>query len=82
MEKMELLEEKIRKAVEVIRSLKEERRILETQLKAVREEVKQLSMKQPDPEVTGRIERLTRERVAISEHVERMISIIDAVEAN
>jgi len=82
MEKMELLEEKIRKAVEVIRSLKEERRILETQLKAVREEVKQLSMKQPDPEVTGRIERLTRERVAISEHVERMISIIEAVEAN
>ena len=82
MEKMELLEEKIRKAVEVIRALKEERRVLETQLRAVREEVKQLSMKQPDPEVTGRIARLTRERVALSEQVDRMISIIEAVEAN
>lgn len=82
MEKMELLEEKIRKAVEVIRTLKEERRAMEAQLRAAQNEVKQLSARQPDPEISGRIERLTRERVAITEHVERMISIIDAVEAN
>lgn len=82
MEKMELLEEKIRKAVEVIRTLKEERRALETQLRAAQNEVKQLASRQPDPEITGRIERLTKERVAITEHVERMISIIEAAEAN
>lgn len=82
MEKMELLEEKIRKAVEVIRALKEERRALETQLRSAQNEIKQLSARQPDTEITGRIERLTKERVAITEHVERMISIIEAVEAN
>lgn len=82
MEKMELLEEKIRKAVEVIRALKEERRVLETQLRSAQNEIKQLSARQLDPEISGRIERLTKERVAITEHVERMISIIEAVEAN
>ncbi len=82
MEKMELLEEKIRKAVDVIRGLKEERSVLESQLRSAKDEIRRLMLKQEDPETTGRLDKLTKERVAIAERVERMISIIEAADAN
>ena len=82
MEKMELLEEKIRRAVDMIRVLKEERGVLEAQLKSAKEEIRRLSIRQEDPETAGRLERLTRERVVIAERVERMISMIEGLDAN
>jgi FtsZ-binding cell division protein ZapB len=82
MEKMELLEEKIRKAVDVIRGLKEERSVLESQLRSAKDEIRRLMLKQEDPEITGRLDKLTKERLAIAERVERMITIIEAADAN
>lgn len=82
MEKMELLEEKIRKTTELIRSLREERDILEDQLRSSRDEVRRLSVRREDPETHGRIERLQKEREAIVERIERMIHIIEQVEAS
>ena len=82
MEKMELLEDKIRKAVDMIRLLKEERGVLDAQLRSAKEEIRRLSLKQEDPEITGRLERLTKERVVIAERVERMISMIEGLDAN
>lgn len=81
MEKMEVLEEKIRKATDLIRSLREERNILEDQLKSSRDEVRRLSLRKDDPEVSGRLDRMQKERNALAERIERMITIIEEVEA-
>ena len=82
MDKMEVLEEKIRKATDLIRSLREDRTVLEEQLKSARDEVKRLSMKKDDPESAARLDRLQRERLVLGERIERMISIIEEVEAS
>lgn len=82
MDKMEVLEEKIRKATDLIRSLREDRTVLEEQLKSARDEVKRLSMKKDDPEAAARLDRLQRERLLLGERIERMISIIEEVEAS
>ena len=82
MDKMEVLEEKIRKATDLIRSLREDRTVLEEQLKSARDEVKRLSMKKDDPESAARLDRLQRERLLLGERIERMISIIEEVEAS
>ncbi|MFQ5702219.1 MAG: hypothetical protein ACE5HU_10290 [Acidobacteriota bacterium] len=83
MEKMAVLEEKIRKATDLIRSLREDRMIIEDQLKSARDEVKRLSlMKEENPEYRGKLEQLSSERGRIAERVERMISIIEEVEAS
>jgi hypothetical protein len=82
MDKMEVLEEKIRRAAEMIRSLREERNILEDQLKSSRDELRRLSLRKDDPEINGRLERMQVERLAIAERIERMITIIEEVEAS
>ena len=82
MEKMELLEEKIRRATDLIRSLREERNVLEDQLKSARDEVKRLSLRKEDPELGVRLERLTQERRTMADRIERMINIIEEVEAS
>ena len=82
MEKMEMLEDKIRMATDLIRSLREERNILEDQLKSSRDEVRRLSLRKEDPELNGRLERMQSERQAIAERIERMITIIEEVEAS
>ena len=82
MEKMELLEEKIRKATDLIRSLREERNVLEDQLRSARDEVKRLSLRKEDPELGVRLERLTQERRTMADRIERMINIIEEVEAS
>jgi len=82
MEKMELLEEKIRKATDLIRSLREERNVLEDQLRSARDEVKRLSLRKEDPELGNRLERLTQERRTMADRIERMINIIEEVEAS
>ena len=82
MEKMELLEGKIRKATDMIRSLREERDILEDQLGSSRDEVRRLSAQEPSPGLTGTINRLTEEREVIARRIERMINIIEEVEAS
>lgn len=82
MEKMELLEEKIRRAAETIRSLREERGSLEEQLRSARDEVRRLASRREDPERDGRIEKLTRERQLVAERIDHMLSIINEVEAS
>ncbi len=81
MEKLQLLEDKIRKATDLIRSLREERDIIHEQLKSSRDEVKRLSLKKEDAELTGRLSRLQEERQAIVQRIEKMITIIEEVEA-
>ena len=81
MEKLELLEDKIRKATDLIRSLREERDIIHEQLKSSRDEVKRLSLKKEDSELTGRLHRLQEERQAVVHRIEKMITIIEEVEA-
>ena len=82
MEKMEVLEEKIRRATDLIRSLREERNVLEEQLRSSRDEVRRLSLRKDDPEISGRLERMQKERQTIAERIERMITIIEEVEAS
>jgi FtsZ-binding cell division protein ZapB len=79
---MELLEEKIRKATDLIRSLREDRTVLEEQLRSARDEVKRLSLKKDDLEASARLEKLQRERLVLGERIERMINIIEEVEAS
>ena len=81
MEKMELLEDKIKRATELIRSLREERDILEDQLKSSRDEVRRLSLRADGPELNGKLEQMTAERATLAERIERMITIIEEVEA-
>ncbi len=80
MDKMDVLEGKIRKTTELIRTLREERGILEAQLKSARDEVRRLSSREEDPQLRGDIDRLTRERRMIAERIERMIGQIEEVE--
>ncbi|HKY33578.1 MAG TPA: hypothetical protein VJV23_13690 [Candidatus Polarisedimenticolia bacterium] len=75
MDRMELLEEKIRKAVDEIRGLREERSILEGQLRSARDEIRRLSVKKDD-------EVHVREKAAIAERVERMIALIEEAQAH
>lgn len=82
MDKLDLLEEKIRKATDLIRSLREERNILEDQLKSSRAEMRRLSAEREDPEMRGRLDQMTRERETIADRLERMITIIEEVEAS
>lgn len=82
MDKMEVLEEKIRKTTELVRSLREERDVLEDQLKSSRDEVRRLSLRKDDPEISGRLEKMQKERQSIAERIERMITIIEEVEAS
>ena len=82
MDKMDMLEEKIRKATDLIRSLREERNILEEQLKSSRAEIRRVSAEREDPEMRGRLDQLTRERETIADRLERMITIIEEVEAS
>ena len=82
MEKLELLEEKIRKATDLIRTLREDRTVLTEQLRSARDEVKRLSLKKEDTESHARIEKMQKERMLLGQRIERMISIIEEVEAS
>ena len=82
MEKMELLEDKIRKVTDLIRSLRKERGIMEERLKSTRDELKRASGNQVDPELHGRLSRLQEERQTIAQRIERMITLIDEVAAS
>ena len=80
MEKMEVLEAKIRKTADLIRTLREERGILESQLKSARDEVRRLSSREEDTQLRGALDKLTRERTMIADRIERMIDQIEEVE--
>jgi len=82
MEKLELLEDKIKKATDLIRTLREDRTVLTEQLRSARDEVKRLSSKKEDTETHARIERMQKERLLLGERIEKMISIIEEVEAS
>ena len=75
MEKFEILEEKIRKAADLIRSLREERGQL-------RKEVEELSKATRDPEIDGKLEKYDQEREILAQRIERMITIIDEAGAS
>lgn len=80
MDKMDVLEAKIRKTTDLIRTLREERGILESQLKSARDEVRRLSSRDEDPQLRGTVDRLMRERSMLAERIERMIDQIEEVE--
>ena len=80
MEKMDVLEAKIRKTSDLIRTLREERGILESQLKSARDEVRRLSSREEDTQLRGALDQLTRERTMIAERIEKMIDQIEEVE--
>jgi len=81
MDKMDVLEAKIRKTTDLIRTLREERGILESQLKSARDEVRRLSSsREEDPQLRGTVDRLMRERSMLAERIERMIDQIEEVE--
>lgn len=81
MDKMDVLEAKIRKTTDLIRTLREERSILESQLKSARDEVRRLSSsREEDPQLRGAVDRLMRERSMLAERIERMIDQIEEVE--
>jgi len=82
MEKMDLLEEKIRKAADTIRGLREERGALEGQLRTARAEKGKPTSRSGDPERDRRLEKLTRERQVIAERVDQMLKIIEEAEAS
>ena len=81
MDKMDVLEAKIRKTTDLIRTLREERGILESQLKSARDEVRRLSSsREEDPQLRATVDRLMRERSMLAERIERMIDQIQDVE--
>lgn len=81
MDKMDVLEAKIRKATDLIRTLREERGILESQLKSARDEVRRLSSsREEDPQLRGTVDRLMRERSMLADRIEKMIEQIEEVE--
>ena len=81
MDKMDVLEAKIRKTTDLIRTLREERGILESQLKSARDEVRRLSSsREEDPQLRGTVDRLMRERSMLAERIEKMIDQIEDVE--
>ncbi len=82
MERMELLEEKVRKVTDIVRSLRKERGIMEEQLRSTREELKRASSRTLDPELDGRLSKLRDERQTVARRIERMISLIEEVEAS
>jgi FtsZ-binding cell division protein ZapB len=82
MEKMQTLEDKIRRAADRIRSLREERDILEEQLRSARDELRRISGTRPDPELDRQLTELQEERQVIAQRIERMINLIEEVEAS
>jgi FtsZ-binding cell division protein ZapB len=80
MDKMDVLEAKIRKTTDLIRTLREERSIMEAQLKSARDEVRRLSSREEDPQLRGDVDRLTKERRMIAERIEKMIGQIEEIE--
>jgi len=80
MDKMDVLEAKIRKTTDLIRTLREERGILESQLKSARDEVRRLSTRADDSELRGAVDRMMKERSVLAERIERMIVQIEEVE--
>lgn len=82
MEKMQALEDKIRRAADLIRSLREERDILEEQLRSTRDELRRVSGTRSDPELDRRLTELQEERQVIAQRIEQMIHLIEEVEAS
>ena len=82
MEKMEVLEDKIRRAADMIRSLRDERDIMEQQLRSTRDELRRASGATPDPEVGRQLNELQEERQVIAQRIEQMIHLIEEVEAS
>ena len=78
MDKMGVLEEKIRKATDLIRSLREDRNIVEDRLTNARDEIKRLSLRETeDPQLRGKLDQMAIERRDTTERVERMITIMN-----
>jgi hypothetical protein len=82
MEKMELLEQKIRKVTDIIRSLRKEHGIMEEQLRSTRDELKRASSRTAAPAEDGHLSKLQEERQTIAQRIERMITLIEEVEAS
>ena len=82
-EKLDLLEEKIRKTTETVRALRAQRSALESDLRGARVEIEKLGKTRADrTEAAAHLERMQQERRALAERVERMITIIEEVEAS
>lgn len=77
---LELLEEKIRKAAELIRTLRQERISLERRLEEREAEIEELrgSLEQaPEEDLRPEVERLREERREILARVDNMLAILD-----
>lgn len=77
---LELLEQKIRKAAEAIRTLREERASLERRLQEREGEIEELQARlaeAPDEDLSGEVERLREERREMLKRVDRMLALLD-----
>lgn len=82
--RLELLEERIRKAAALIRALREESDALRESVKARESEIEELRERlaeSPGDETFAELERLRREREEIRNRVDRMIALLDEEEA-
>lgn len=80
--RLDLLEERIRKAVALIRALREEKAAAEKRLAAREQEIAELQAKlaeapEPEEDLAGELETLRRERRAILDRVTKMLAILD-----
>jgi len=82
-DRLDILEEKIRKTTETVRVLRAQRSALENDLRGARGQIDKLTAAREDQEANmGRMETMQQERRAMAERVERMINIIEEVEAS
>lgn len=82
--RLELLEEKIRNAAALIRTLREQSDTLRESVQARESEIEELRgrlTESPGDETLAELERLRREREEIRERVDRMIALLDEEEA-
>lgn len=80
----EILEQKVRKAVERIQTLREERATLEGRLLEAREEIESLRARlaeAPGEEAIRELEALRRERREVLGRVNRMLTLLDEAAA-
>ena len=82
---LELLEEKIRRAADLIRSLREERASLQRRLDERETEIESMQRRldeAPEEDLAPEVERLREERSGILARVDRMLAILDELEGD
>ncbi len=75
---LELLEQKIRKAADLIRTLREERASLEKRNEALQAELAAT----PDEDLGSEVERMREERLEILTRVDRMLALLDEADGS